>query len=727
MTGTGTEIATVTATEVMIDHVLVLGPDHVLANVETLAGNCPASPSKKLLLPSADRRFSRISWPAAITSETADCFNNASVFQTIKPQASRRIFSSRKDYASAAKHIPSKQGACYYTIEKGGGREPGERKGEYSQGIAAQDDLTALRKEEEAAHARSVESSEHLASLILQASSDLQQEKDNRAAAAANTSSLVDRLDSLEKQHQEDVKELKKGLAFETAQRKALDIENKSLKSRLSKLEKEVEEKHIYTSSALKEQDNSIKSISQAQVESTPAPTPAPTNDATVQAKQASDIQQCMDDIVKLSDVLSRHDSQLGELDPDIIGDACTKVLTKLPQVKQECDNLKKQQQVAEELRDEERDEFAANLKRLQSRIESYAKQCDEQLQSLQSSSEQHATRIKTLESSSEGLRANTTQLKVDSTVHQSRTTTLESASKELGEQVGAMQKQLSQQRAEAQHSTSQSQQTLPQTEKFTVIVNEIKSSMDALGTKVTTLSSTIHGDTFVKKATHETINKNFLTMVGGWIDEIRKRLTILETGNASIDGCSRDSTITRQGSEKAEAAVPSPRQIADSVIKKLSDQVDMNEKSLKAVRGTIDSIIETEKIHMERIQDLEEQRAKADDRIGGFEKGLGNVQSKMEKRMEVVDQQYFSLDSQMNNLTTEGLYSAIISHLDKEQPGEAQLGQKVQTIIKQMSEHEHRLVKVEKSSRLSEEPARKRQKLSPNGHEMAYLTNGNH
>ncbi|KAI8261043.1 hypothetical protein K4K58_001562 [Colletotrichum sp. SAR11_239] len=588
-----------------------------------------------------------------------------------------------------------------------------------------QEDLAALRKEEQAAHARSVESSEQLASLILQVYSDFQQEKDKRAVAATSTSSLVDRLDNLEKQHQEDVKELKKGLALETAQRKALDIENKSLKAKLSKLEEEVEKKHTSTSSALTEQVDSIKRLSQAQLKTTPAPT----LDAAAEDKQASDIQQCIADIVRLRDVLSRHDNHLGQLDPDIINEACSGFVTRLPRLEKECDNLKKQQQAAQTLRDSEQDKLTADQQSLRSRLEkleSDAKQHDEQLQNLKSSSAQHATRTTSLESSWERLQADIAQLKVDSIVHLSRTAILESAPKELAKQVDAMQQQLSQQRAEAQQPTVQPKQTLPDAQQFTASVNEIKSSMDALQKQVNTLGSTV-GDTFVKKATHETINKNFLTMVGGWIDEIRKRLIVLETGNASIDGCSRDSTVTRQGSEKIEAAVPSARQTADPVIKKLSDQVDMNEKSLKAVRGTIDSIIETEKIHMERIQDLEEQRAKADKRMDGFEQGLGNVQVKMEKRMEVVDQQYLSLDSQMNNLTTEGLYSAIISHLDKEQPGEAQLGQKVQTIIKQMSEHEHRLVKVEKSSRLSEEPARKRQKLSPNGHELAYLTNGNY
>ncbi|KAF3799548.1 hypothetical protein GCG54_00002250 [Colletotrichum gloeosporioides] len=588
-----------------------------------------------------------------------------------------------------------------------------------------QEDLAVLRKEEEGAHARSVESSEHLASLILQVYSDLQQEKDKRAVTTTSTSSLVDRLDNLEKQHQEDVKELKKGLAFETAQRKALDIENKSLKAKLSKLEEEVEKKHTSTSSALTEQADSIKRLIQAQLKTTSAPTP----NAAAQDKQASDINQCIDDIVKLRDILGRHDKHLGELDTEIITEACSGFVTRLPRLEKECDNLKVQQQAAQTLRDSEQDKLAADLKSLRSRLEkleSDAKQHDEQLQTLQLSSAQHATCTTTLESSWEQLQADIAQLKVDSVVHLSRTAILESAPKELAEQVDAMQQQLSQQRAEAQKPILQPQQTLPDAQQFTASVNEIKSSMDALQKQVDKLGSTI-GDTFVKKATHEKINKNFLTMVGGWIDEIRKRLIVLETGNASNDGCPRDSTRTRQGSEKVEAAVPSPRQTADPVIKKLSDQVDMNEKSLKAVRGTIDSIIETEKIHMERIQDLEEQRAKADKRMDGFEQGLGNVQSKMEKRMEVVDQQYLSLDSQMNNLTTEGLYSAIISHLDKEQPGEAQLGQKVQTIIKQMSEHEHRLIKVEKSSRLSEEPARKRQKLSPNGHELAYLTNGNY
>ncbi|KAF6842955.1 hypothetical protein CMUS01_02611 [Colletotrichum musicola] len=311
--------------------------------------------------------------------------------------------------------------------------------------------------------------------------------------------------------------------------------------------------------------------------------------------------------------------------------------------------------------------------------------------------------------------------------------------------------------------------QTSQQSEQLRAEVNQLQSDVKGLKSEMEQLRTRAQlrpeGDTFVTAKRVIALNDRFVKAVGQWVDELKARTKALEDHVAHVQH--NPNPDTAQTSDKPSAVIESAtletkmdkhderiralkssaqaqeqsakvsrdeeRRLLEkkqaafeeamlAMIETMKTQVAMSEQSLKNVSESVKLMTDNQSAQTGRLGEVESEMLKLGTRLESSEQSVRLAEEKLEKRMDLVQHNYMSLDSQMNNLTTDGLFQAIIRHLDKYQPSGAQLGQKVDTIIQQVTQHEHRLVKVERSSSTSEEPAHKKRKFSPNDYA---ITNG--
>ncbi|KAF6820031.1 hypothetical protein CSOJ01_01099 [Colletotrichum sojae] len=313
------------------------------------------------------------------------------------------------------------------------------------------------------------------------------------------------------------------------------------------------------------------------------------------------------------------------------------------------------------------------------------------------------------------------------------------------------------------------SQQSSADTEQLRAEVNQLQSDVKDLKSEMEQLRTRAQlrpeGDTFVTAKRVKALNDGFLKAVGQWVDELKARTKALEdhvahaqhnpnpdvaqtsdkpsavtesaTLETMMDNHDERIRVLESSAQAQEQSAKVSRDEERSLLEKkqaafeeamlamietMKTQVAMSEQSLKSVSESVKLMTDNQSAQTGRLGEVESEMLKLGTRLESSEQSIRSAEEKLEKRMDLVQHNYMSLDSQMNNLTTDGLFQAIVRHLDKYQPSGAQLGQKVDTIIQQVTQHEHRLVKVERSSSTSEEPAHKKRKFSPNDYA---ITNG--
>ncbi|KAL0940989.1 uncharacterized protein CTRU02_203752 [Colletotrichum truncatum] len=613
-----------------------------------------------------------------------------------------------------------------------------------------QDDLAALRKEEETADKKSLKSTEDLAFTLLQVFAELQQNKDSRVTTSGVSdgleAQLVSRLDQLEKQRKEDaerqekrIDELHNGLRTEIAQRKALGMENESLRARLLELETKSQSLH----SVVDDHGSSLKRLHDEKPKAVPEAMPKETTlGATVQAQYVEEIkafkEECVSAIADLRGEVEKHDAKLGEMDVELIGESCDAIVTKLPRFEQ---NVKKVIADVLAIRTDTA-QLQSDLRQLESRTK--VPRADEEC---------CAKRADQLKSDTEQLRSRTEKLECDSAQIRSVQEQLQSA--------------LDKTRRDNQQPSLAMEQAKSGVEQLHSEMERLRSNMEQLQS---TVQSLLTGDTFVTKTKLKDLNNGFITTFGGWVNELKKRSSTLEEqvkilqndialqkSNAAASAAEsrilpletkweehdeRIKTLEDTSKQYSQGAAKlsweehadalekkhtSSMETTSAVIEALKTQIAMSEQSLKTISGSIKLMNDNQTAQTGRIAEAEAQMSKLSMQLMDLAQNIKAVEDKMEKRMDLLQHHYICLDSKMNNLTTETLFKAIIDYIDKYQPTELHLGQRMETIIQQVNQHEHRLVKVERSSSLSEEPASKKRKLSSNEFGPVVMANGSH
>ncbi|WYZ37258.1 hypothetical protein EsH8_II_000764 [Colletotrichum jinshuiense] len=607
------------------------------------------------------------------------------------------------------------------------------------------EDLDALRKEVNAADKQWLASAEAFASTLLQAFAELQHEKDRRIVTPVANDGLEarinSRLDAFEKQrkeeaerHEKQIQELQRGLSTEIAQRKIVGIENESLKKKVQDLEHQNQS----LAALVGEHENSIKQLHEQRPSS--LPTQAPHQDILA-AENLTDVkvamEECQDRIAYLQGIVSEHDKKLGEMDIDLIGDSCSAIATTVPRleqtIKRAADDITllrsdngKLQTNAELLQSSAKqlqlitDQLQLDTQKLHSDIEklrSSAEQLRSDSDLLQSNTEQLKSDNEQLKSGNEQLKSETAQLRLDAEKLQSVvqrppeadtfitvkqfSSMNEAVFKTFGGWIEDLKKRMN--AVEGQDPTLQAilKQQNDVSSQIKVVEDEIKILKNTSDQRAT------------RRVPTPAVDPKTIQLEGKWKDH-DKRLKALEA-------------VSRPSLQQSEGTHEEPADAADSLALKrasvesmkaaitaLKTQVAMIDQSVKAVSESAKLTNESQAAQIGRIGELEAKLAGSNMRLGTAEQNMRLNEERLAKSLEFMQHNFTSLDSQMNNLTTESLFQAIVHHIDNYHPTEALVGPKVDKMVQQMNVYEQRLVALERTVDSGEEPANKKRKLSP-------------
>ncbi|KAK1639794.1 hypothetical protein BDP81DRAFT_369748 [Colletotrichum phormii] len=631
------------------------------------------------------------------------------------------------------------------------------------------DDLGNLGKEMKDADQQWQASAEAFAATLLQAFTELQQkDKDRRSIAPSPADGLETRLNSrletLENQHKEaaaeqqkQMEELRKTLSVESAKRKALGVENETLKKKVQELQGHYQS----LTSKADDQGASIKRLQEPKPDVVPPRAPPKQNGIT--AEELKEVKTLLDQhesvIAMLKNQVCEHDNKLGEMDIDLISDSCGAIATTLPRLEQ---NGKK---------------AADDVTTLQTKH-----------RMLGLDTEQLESETAQLRSGAECIRA---QLKSETESVRKDALEIKSDTEHL--------------KTEAQQLRSDTDYVKKNVEKFESVIEQIKTEAQQLRTEMTQLQSSIeklaseiprppNGDKFLAVRTFTTMNATVFKTFSNWIEDVKKRIDIVErqmpplrttdavawtqvktlekgsdqkssrsAENSRLSTPSNDlkvdlyegklkdydtrikvlEAVSRQSPRRVEhdaseptktADVPAKRRASDEsasiklTIEALKEQLSMIDQSIKAISESAKLTSESQAADSQRIQALESQayETRADHRrLDGIEKRFATTEEKVqasEAKMDFMQHNIMNVDAQINNLTTESLYQAILHHIDRYHPTEAAVGPKVDQMARQVTTYEQRLHFLERQLKLNDEPANKKRRLS-----SVALTNGRH
>ncbi|GKT46947.1 uncharacterized protein ColSpa_07128 [Colletotrichum spaethianum] len=628
------------------------------------------------------------------------------------------------------------------------------------------EDLNALYKEVSIVDQQWLTSAEGFATTLLQAFAELQQQdKDHRSAVSSSRSfeyletRLNSRLDALEKQHEEDVakrkkqiEDLQKGLSTETALRKILGIENESLKKKVQDLQ----DQKTSLTTKIDEHDTSIKRLQEKSKAVSLPPPPqntAITSEDLTQVKRMVD--QCRDKLADLETTMAAHDQKLGEMDVDLITEGCYTIAATLPRLEQ---NAKRAADDITVLRTD-----YGKLRSDNEKLHLDTDVLQSGIQQLQSGTEQLRSDTVEVRSSVEHLRLATDQLKSETEYLKTNEEQLKSGMTRLRSGTEESQLAVEKLRSAMQVPSAGDSFLTVKTftnmntavlKKFSGWIDDLKQRVDVVEGQIPTLqtlskqqndhSSQIKAkedqvQTLEKgsdqKMTRNSGNSRVPTPApdprgiqheGKW-REYDTRLKALEamSSKSPYRSASTSSEPTDAVGAPAQRRAPTIESM-NATIEALKAQVAMSSQTINAVSESARLASDSQASQAERISQLEHQLCMTGRRVETTEQTLQATEERFERRLEFMQQNFTSLDSQMNNLTTENLFQAIVQYIDRYQPGEAVVGHKIERISQQMSAYEQRLAVLELSAASSDEPATKKRRPSPHMGQMG-VTNGRH
>ncbi|KXH33725.1 hypothetical protein CSAL01_00456 [Colletotrichum salicis] len=653
------------------------------------------------------------------------------------------------------------------------------------------DDLGNLGKEMKDADQQWQASAEAFAATLLQAFTELQQkDKDRHSIAPSPADGLETRLNSrfetLENQHKEaaakqqkQMEELRQTLSVESAKRKALGVENETLKKKVQELQG-----HYQSLTSKADDQGASKLLQEPKPDVVPSRAPPKQNGIT--AEELKEAKMLLDQhesvIAMLKNQVCEHDNKLGEMDIDLISDSCGAIATTLPRLEQ---NVKKAADDVTTLQTKHRmlgldtEVIRSSVKQLRSDIERDVQQQRSDIDKIQADAQQLESEIAQLRSGAEWIRA---QLKSETESVRKDALEIKSDTEHL--------------ETEAQQLRSDTDYIKKDVEKFESDIEQIKTEAQQLRTEMTQLQSSIeklaseiprppNGDKFLAVRTFTTMNATVFKTFSNWIEDVKKRIDIVErqilplrttdavawtqvktlekgpdqkssrsAENSQLSTTSNDlkdydtrikvlEAVSRQSPRRVEhdaseptktADVPAKRRASDEsasiklTIEALKEQLSMIDQSIKAISESAKLTSESQAADSQRIQALESQayETRADHRrLDDIEKRFATTEEKVqasEAKMDFMQHNMMNVDAQINNLTTESLYQAILHHIDRYHPTEAAVGLKVDQMARQVTTYEQRLHFLERQLKLNDEPANKKRRLS-----SVAMTNGRH
>ncbi|TEA17495.1 hypothetical protein C8034_v009083 [Colletotrichum sidae] len=473
--------------------------------------------------------------------------------------------------------------------------------------------------------------------------------------------------------------------------------------------------------------------------------------------------------------VVSDHDIKLGDLDAELINDSCSAVTSTLPKCQQDISGLRSDVRKLESTQ-ERFNKDAQQLERLehsQSQLGSRHEQLKSEHEKLVSGyeklesghrelmSEFQEKFVPELDSAKTGLGQLFAETKQAWSSHE-QIVHLLSDMETLRTEQNKLRSDLE---APRHDKADKSEQVSTSVEALRASLNELQSAVEVLGSKMQQKPS--GDDSFVLASVLKEFNTPILKRVSDWVEELKKRATALEqqvgTMQTALDNPrfvellsnlttsvtdthipelkvkldkhderikALEGASTTDISRTVEQANAARGDATSRAIETLKKQMEMNEQSIKGVQDSIQSIRGDLSTHSERINDIE-SNAKC---IDGIETETQKLRADLAQESEMVNKKlgalqhcYKDVDTRMNNLVTQELFTLILQYIENYRPSEAQLGQLVETLQTQVRQQELRLVKVERSSDSSsgEEPAAKKRKYMTNG--MVGFMNGHH
>ncbi|OLN91934.1 hypothetical protein CCHL11_01516 [Colletotrichum chlorophyti] len=640
------------------------------------------------------------------------------------------------------------------------------------------EDLDALRKEATVTDQQVCESAEGFASILLQVFDEMLQERDRRMVTHVPPTSTApdglvnDRLDALEKQHQEEttkqelqIELLRKGLSTETAQRKALGIEIESLGKRMRELETQ--------NQAMKSSVDAYgKSIERLETETpgdgvVPAlatQTPPTLQGNSVKAEDLAEVktvvEECLSRVTELVTTVQAHDEKLGEMDTDILNETCDAIVAKLPRLEQ---TLKRAADDITTLRSDLRaqDMGTKSLQTGAERLHTDLQQLRSDTEKLQSHTEQLRTDADQLLTTGEQLKTYTGQLQSRTELLQSEQEHLKTDTQQLKSETRQLQSKVEQSRLDEQRRTDEKFITVKAFkdmnkhvfETFSGWIEGVRQRVSAVEGEVSTLQGkndqvrnhdlrimanevqagsrpVSTGQSQNHNPPNGQVSNQVVDLLTIQLEEKLKdydaRLKVLEAVSRSGEQSTHNNTY--EESANVVAALAQKRASADSIesmkiaIEALKAQLAMIDSSIKAVCESAKLVNESQTAQGRRIAELESAYAHPwDERV---ERMLERKLDSMQQKLEFIQHGYTSLDSQINSLTTESLFQSILQHVNKYEPMDALIGSKVETAMQQMNTYEQRLGALERTVSSVDEPAHKKRKLVPF---VQAVTNGKH
>ncbi|KAK1727148.1 uncharacterized protein BDZ83DRAFT_750172 [Colletotrichum acutatum] len=666
------------------------------------------------------------------------------------------------------------------------------------------EDLDNLVKDMKDADQQWQVSAETFAATLLQAFTELQQkDKDRRHVAPSIPDGLEaqlnSRLDALENQHKEEavkqqkqMDELRKSLSIESAKRKALDVENETLKKKVQELQGHYQS----LSSRADDHDASIKQLQEPKPEVVPSRAPPKQNG--IKSEELDAIKTLLaqhEDLLSFLKIqVSEHDNKLGEMDIDLISDSCGAIATTLPRLEQ---NVKKAANDVIMLQSKHRmlgldtEVIGSSVQQLRSDMQQGIQQQHSDIEKIQAGVEQLESETARLRSGAESLR---TQMKSEAECFKKDALEIKSDTEHL--------------KTEAQQLRSDTDQVKKDIDKFKSVIEHMKTEAQQFKSEMTQLQSGMEklasdlprppdGDKFLAVRTFTAMNATVFKTFSTWIEDLKKRVDIVErqmpplrtdavawtqvktlekgseqkssrstensrlstpTNDLKVDqyeGKLRDyetrikvlEAVSRQSPRRLGHDASEPTKTTDAPTKRrapddsasikltidaLKEQLSMIDQSIKAISESAKLTSESQARDSRRIQVLESQAYdfRADhQRLSDFEQRFATTEEKVkasEDRMDFVQHNVMSVDAQINNLTTESLYQAILQHIDRYHPTEAAAGSKIDQMARQVAAYEQRLLFLERQMSLNDEPVNKKRRLSSQYGPLA-VTDGRH
>ncbi|GKT57037.1 alpha [Colletotrichum tofieldiae] len=631
------------------------------------------------------------------------------------------------------------------------------------------EDLNALLREVSLADQRWLTSAEGFATTLLQAFVEQQQQdKDRRSAVSGSSSSedletrLNSRLDALDKQHKDEaakqkkqIEDLQKGLSTETALRKILGIENESLKKKVQDLQ----DQKTSLTTKVDEHGTSIKRLQEEKSEVVPLH-PAPQK-TTITSEDLSRVEtmvdQCRNKLIDLETKMVGHDQKLGEMDVDLITEGCFTIAATLPRLEQNAKRAADEISVLRTDHDKLRSDNA-KLRLDTDVLQSEVKQFQSGMEQLRSEALEVRSSVEHLKFATDQLKSGTEHLNTNVEQLKSEMTQLRSGAEESQLAVEKLQSAMQGPPAGDSFLTVKTFTTMNTAvfKTFSGWIDDLKKRADAVEGQIPTLQ-TVSKQQIDQSSQIKVIEDQVRTLKKGSEQQITRssenshvptpapdtrgfqyeekwrehdtRLKALEASSRRSPYHSASAASEPTGAVDAVDALAqrrAPIESMNAAIETLKAQVAMADQSINAVSESAKFASDSLASQAERVSQLENELRMTGKRLGTAEQTLQATGERVERKLEFMQQNFTSLDSQMNNLTTENLFQAIIQHIDRYQPAEAVIGHKVERIFQQMTAYEQRLAVLEQSVASSEEPANKRRKLSPHIRQMG-MTNGRH